>query len=130
MREKSLIKYKQSMILKGTIPQGYSLYDKNSTFISPIYTFPWRETFTRLIKVQIEKRTLFILFMKRKTPTLGKNEHPSVHFFLHGPRLFPLSTEKVQVRSAGNGHQIGSSRDDTININKNKKPKKTSIRGN
>ena len=30
--------------LKGTIPQGYNLYNNNSTFISLIHTFPWRET--------------------------------------------------------------------------------------
>ena len=44
MREKSLNKYKQSMILKGTKPEGYNLYNNNITFASPIYTFPWRET--------------------------------------------------------------------------------------
>ena len=36
---------KQLMILtKGTIPEGYSLYNNNCTSVSPIYTFPWRET--------------------------------------------------------------------------------------
>ena len=37
---------KNQIILKenGTIPKGYNLYDNNCTFISPIYTFPWRET--------------------------------------------------------------------------------------
>ena len=35
----------QSMFLiKGTIPEGYNLYNINSTFISPIYTFFCRET--------------------------------------------------------------------------------------
>ena len=53
-------------------------------------------------------------------PTFAGNKHPSVHFFLHGPRLFHLSTEEVRVRSVGNGHPIGYSRADTINniINK------------
>ena len=27
-------------------------------------------------------------------PTLAGNKHPSVHFFLHGPRLLHFSTEK------------------------------------
>ena len=27
-------------------------------------------------------------------PTLAGNKHLSIHFFLHGPRLFHLSTEK------------------------------------
>ena len=45
MREKSFNKYKQSSdFMNGTIPKGYNLYNNNSTFISPIYTFPWRET--------------------------------------------------------------------------------------
>ena len=48
-------------------------------------------------------------------PTLAGNKHPSVHFFLHGPRLSHLSTKKVRVRSVGNGHQTGYSRGDTIN---------------
>ena len=48
-------------------------------------------------------------------PTLAGNNHLSVHFFLNGPRLFHLSTEKVRVRSVGNGHQSGYSRVDTIN---------------
>ena len=45
MREKSFNKYKQSEdFMNNTIPKGYNLYNINSTFISPIYTFPWRET--------------------------------------------------------------------------------------
>ena len=52
-------------------------------------------------------------------PTFEGNKHPSVHFFLYGPRLFHLSTEKFRVRSVGNGHQSGYSRVDTVNnINK------------
>ena len=53
-------------------------------------------------------------------PTLAGNKHLSVHFFPHGPRPFYLSTEKSTVRSVGNGHQIGYSRADIINKNKNK----------
>ena len=54
--------------IKGTIPEGYNLYNPNCTFSSPIYTFLWRETqfFTRQIKVQIGKSTLIILFIKEK----------------------------------------------------------------
>ena len=47
-------------------------------------------------------------------PTFAGNKHPPVHLFLHGPRLSHLSTEKSTVRSAGNGHQSGYSRADTI----------------
>ena len=57
-------------------------------------------------------------------PTLAGNKHPSVHFLLHGPRLFHLSTDKVLVRSVGNAHQSGYSRADAINKNINKKSKK------
>ena len=54
-------------------------------------------------------------------PTFAGNKHPSVQFSLPGPRLFHLSTEKVIVRSVGNGHQSGYSRSDTINNNINKR---------
>ena len=52
-------------------------------------------------------------------PTLVGNKHPSVHCFLHVPRLFHISTEKVRVRFVGNGHQIVYSRADTKNNNIN-----------
>ena len=63
-------------------------------------------------------------------PTLAGNKDPSVHFFLHGPRLFHLSTEKVPVQSVRNGYQSGYSRADTIKDRINKRSKKFSIRGN
>ena len=56
-------------------------------------------------------------------PTLAGNKHPSVHFFLHGPRLSHLSIGKSTVRSVGNGHQNGYSRADTKNKNINKRSK-------
>ena len=54
-------------------------------------------------------------------PLAGNKKHFSVHFLLHGPRLFHLSTEKVRVRYVGKGHQSGYSRGDTINNNINKR---------
>ena len=63
-------------------------------------------------------------------PTLTGSKHLSVHLFLHRPRLFHLSTEKVRVQSVTNGHQNGFSRANTINNNINKTSKKFSIRGN
>ena len=57
-------------------------------------------------------------------PTLAGNKQPFVHFFLQGPRLFHLSTEKVRIRSVGSGHQSGYSRADTINETINKRSKK------
>ena len=80
--------------------------------------------FTRQIKVQIGKSTLTMLFIKEKMPTFAGNKHLSVHFFLHGPRLFHLSTEEVRFRSVGNGRQSGNSRADTISNNINKRWKK------
>ena len=56
-------------------------------------------------------------------PTLARDKHPSVHFFLHGLRPFRLSTEKVRVQSVGNGHPSGYSRADIINNNINKRSK-------
>ena len=45
MREKGFMETNSQMILtNGTKPKGYHLSNHNSTFISPIYTFPWRET--------------------------------------------------------------------------------------
>ena len=108
---------------EGTISNGYNLYKNNSTLISPIYTFPWRETylFTRQIKVQIGKSTLIITFIKEKMPTLAGNKHFSVHFFLHGPRLFHLSTEKVRARYVINGQKSRYPHADTIDNDINKR---------
>ena len=61
-------------------------------------------------------------------PTLAGNKHLFVHFFLHGPRLFHLSTEKSTIRSVRNGHQSGYSRADTIKKHK-QKIKDISIQG-
>ena len=87
---------KMIFIKDCTIPKSYNLYKNNCTFVSPIDTNPWRETylFIRQIEVQIGKSALVILFIKGKMPTLPGNKHLSIHFFLHGPRLFQLSTEK------------------------------------
>ena len=48
-------------------------------------------------------------------PTLAGNKHLPIHFFLHGQRLFHLSTEKVRVQSVRNGHQGRYSPADTQN---------------
>ena len=62
-------------------------------------------------------------------PTLAGNKHLFVHFFLHGPRLFHPSTEKIRVQSVRNGHQSGYSQADTLKNNINKRWKKLSIKG-
>ena len=70
-----------------------------------------------------EKYFSHIIYQRNGMPTLVGNKHPSVHFFLHGPRLFHLSTEKSTVRSVGNGHQSGYSRADIKYNNINKRSK-------
>ena len=67
------------------------------------------------------EKTLIILVMKKKMPTLVEKKHLIILLFLHGPRLFHLSTEKVRARFVGNGHQGGYSRADTINNDINKR---------
>ena len=42
--ERVSIKSKQFDIKFSTIPKGYNLFNNNGTFISPNYTFRWRET--------------------------------------------------------------------------------------
>ena len=93
--------------------------------------FPWRKTqlFTRQSKVQLRKTTLITPSIKEKMPTLAGNKHLSIHFFLHGPRPFHLSTEKIRVQSVRTGHQSGYSRADTMK-SKKQRSKKFCTRGN
>ena len=47
MRERVSNRFKQSKVIfinDGTIPKATILCNPHCTFISPIYTFPWRET--------------------------------------------------------------------------------------
>ena len=123
MRGKSLNKIQTVDDLKGTTPEGYNLYNINSSFVSTISTFPWRETYIFDTPNQVTSREKYFNhnIYKGKMPTSAVSKHPSIQFFLHGPRLFHLSTEKVWIRSFGNGHQSGYSRADTINKNINKR---------
>ena len=120
------------ILVEGTVPEGCSLLNNNSTFLSVIYTFPWRETklFTRKIKVQTRRSTLIIIPIKAKMPTLVGKKQLTVHFSPLGLRLFHLSTETVRVQSVRNGYQTGYSRPKTIDKNINKRCKKFSITGN
>ena len=80
---------------KGTIPNSYNLYNNICTFVSPIYTFPWRKTklFTRQIKVQIGKSTLIKLFIKAKCRLWReKNTLPSISSFTD--RVFSIFRRK------------------------------------
>ena len=97
MREKGFCEYKQSNDFYKKIQ-----YRKATNYITLtvllfllfIPTLGGKQVFTRQIKVQVGKSTLIILFTKEKMPNLAGYKHPSVHFFLHGPRLFHLSTGK------------------------------------
>ena len=72
MREKSPVNT-TVIDFEGTISNGYRLHNPYITFLSPIYTFLWRDTnlFTRQMKVQIGKRTLIIIFIKGKNADSG-----------------------------------------------------------
>ena len=89
--------------------KNYNLYNKINTFVSPIYTFSFagnKIVYTPNQSSDREKYFNHIIY-KGKMPTLAGNKHLSVHFFLHGSRLFHLWTEKVRVQSVTNGHQSG-----------------------
>ena len=106
--------------------KGCNIYNNNCTFISPIYTFPWRGNIIVYAPDQgtiREKYHNHIIHQREKMPTLAGNKHPSVHFFPHGPRLSHLLTEKSTVRSVGKGHQSGYSRADTLNKSINRRSK-------
>ena len=133
MREKGFNKSKQLLhSAKGTLPEGCNSYNNNSTFISPIYTFSLTGNIIVYTPNQGTNREKYIhhKIYKGKMPFLAGNKHLSIHFFLHGPRLFHLSTEKVRVQSVRNEHQSGQSRVDKININMNRRSKKFSMTGN
>ena len=91
--------------------------------------FPWRETivYTPIQGTNREKYFNYLIY-RGKMPTLAGNKHLSIHFFLHGPRLFHLSKETVRVQSVRNGHQSGYSSVNTINNNINKRSNRYSIR--
>ena len=57
---------------------------------------PCQETEFFYMPIQGTKREKYFnhIICAGKVPTLAGKKHPSVQFFLHGPRLFHLSTEK------------------------------------
>ena len=73
-----------------------------------------------------QKCALLILSIKGKMPPLAGFKHLSVHFFLHGPRLFHFLTKNVRAQSVRNGHQSAYFRADTLNNNIKQKTKKFS----
>ena len=104
-------------------PKTTKLYNNNGIFVSPIYTFSLAGkiiVYTPIGDTNREKYFNHIIY-KEKKPISAGNIHLSVHFFLHEPRLFNLSTEKVRIQSVRNGYQSGFSRADTINNSLNKR---------
>ena len=87
--------------------KGYTLYDNNSTFVSPIYTFSLAGNITVYTpyKGTIGEKYFNHIIYKGKMPTPAGNEHLSIRFFFQRLRLFNLSTENVRVKSVRNGNQ-------------------------
>ena len=114
------------------IPKATMYFNPISTFVSPIYAFSLARNIIGYTPIQGTNREKYFnhIIYKGKRPTLAGNRQISIYFFLHGPRLFQLSTEKVWVQSVRKGHQSGYSRTDTKNIDKNKRSKRFSIGGN
>ena len=77
--------------------KGYELYIFIKMLVSAIYTFSLAGNLifqTPIRGTKMGKSTLMISLIKEKLPILAGNTHLSVLFFLHGLRLFHISTEK------------------------------------
>ncbi len=99
----------------NTKPKATKLYNINSTFVSSIYIFSLAGNIIVYTPNRSKNREKYFnhIISKGRMPALVAKKHLSVLLFLHGPRLFHLSTEKVRVQSVRNGHQSGNSRADT-----------------
>ena len=109
-----------------------TLYNDNNTFVSPVYTFPLAEN---IIVYQLNQGTIRENYFnhsiyKGQMPTLARDKHLSDHFFLHGPRLSYLSTEKVSVQSVRKEDQSGYSRAYTLNNDINKRSNRFPMKRN
>ena len=89
-------KSKKVILKRVTILKVAILYTNNCTFISPLYTFPWRGTklFTRQIKVQLGKSTLNIVFIKGKDADSGGKLTPFRPFLPSRTASFPYFDRK------------------------------------
>ena len=69
------------------------IHNKKSTFISPIYSFPLVGNMIAYTLNQGTNRENYFnhTIYKEKLPILAGNEHRSIQFSLHRPRLFQLS---------------------------------------
>ena len=72
--------------------EGYDLYNKNSIFVSHIYTFPLAGKIFVYTLIQDTNREKYFnhTISKEKLPILAGNKHLSVPFILDKPRLFRL----------------------------------------
>ena len=100
LERKSFNPYKQLLRKKNSSnkTKGCKLDLKNSTFVSPIYTFSLAANLIVYMPFQgtnKEKYFNYIIY-KGEVPTLAGNKHLSVHSFFRKPRLFHLSTEKCR----------------------------------
>ena len=80
----------------NTVTKATKPHLNNSTFNSPIYTFPLAGIIIAQRPIQSTNREKYFdyIIYKREVPTLAGKNHLSVHFFFHRPRLFLVSTEK------------------------------------
>ena len=75
--------------------KGYSLYNQNGTFVSPIYAFYLAGNIIVYTPIQGTNRRKDFerIVHEGKVPTLAGTKHLSVHFFFQKPRLFHHSAE-------------------------------------
>ena len=96
-----------TFFMKGNaVPKATKLYKNSNTFVSPIFTSSLAGNINLYKPSQStnwEKFLNYIIY-KEKMPTLVGNKYLSDHFFLHGPRLFLLSIEKIRNQSVRNGN--------------------------
>ena len=122
MREKGFNRSEQLTIFKKihTVPTATKRYNNNSTFVSLNYTFSLVENKNVYTENQGTNREKYFnhFISKGKIPTPAEKKHLCVHFVLHGPRLFHLSTKKLLVQSVRNGHQSGQSRAEAKKLTK------------
>ena len=110
MKEKGFNKDKQLKIsISVQYRKGTKLFNNSSTFVPPYYTLSLARNIIAYTSIQGTNREKYfnLIIYEGKMPTLAGNNHLSVHFLLHGLRLFHLPTEKVLVQSVKNEPQGG-----------------------
>ena len=87
---------KMIFIKDGTIPKSYNLNNLDCTFFSYLYFSLAGNIifYTPNQGTNREKYFSHTIYQRKDADSRGKQKHTSIHFFLHGPRVFHLSTEK------------------------------------